>query len=69
MELNREDFRAISYDAPLRTSVYRWYGRCNPDRSSLQDEFREGRPNSVIVPETIDDVRQLILQDRHVTYR
>ena len=33
------------------------------------DEFREGRPKSVVVPETIDDVRQLILQDRHVTYR
>ena len=38
-------------------------------RSSLQDEFREGRPKSVVVPETIDDVRQLILHDRHVTYR
>ena len=34
-----------------------------------QDEFREGRPKSVVVPETIDAVRQLILQDRHVTYR
>ena len=33
------------------------------------DEFHEGRPKSVVVPETIDDVRQLILQDRHVTYR
>ena len=38
-------------------------------RSSLQDEFREGRPNSVVVLETIDAVRQLILQDHHVTYR
>ena len=34
--------------------------------NSLQDEFREGRPNSVVVPETIDAVSQLILQDRHV---
>ena len=38
-------------------------------RSSLQNEFREGRPNSVVVPETIDAVRQLILQVRHVSYR
>ena len=38
-------------------------------RSSLQDEFREGRPKSIVVPETIDAVRQLILQDRHVNYR
>ena len=41
----------------------------NRYRSSLQDEFREGRPKSVVVPETIDAVCQLILQDCHVTYR
>ena len=32
----------------------------------MQDEFREGRPKSVVVPETIDAERQLILQDRQV---
>ena len=37
--------------------------------SLLQDEFHDGRPKSVVVPETIDAVRQLILQDCHVTYR
>ena len=41
----------------------------NQGRNSLQDEFREGRSKLVAVPETIDAVRQLILQDRHVTYR
>ena len=56
-------------EAPSRTSVYRWYGEFNRGRSLLQDEFHEGRLTSVVVPETIDVVRQLILQDRHVTYR
>ena len=56
-------------ESPSRTSVYRWYGEFNRGRSSLQEELREGRPKSVVVPETIDTVRQLILQDRHVTYR
>ena len=55
-------------EAPSRTSFYRWYGEFNRGRSSLQDEFREGRPKSFVVPETIDSVRWLILQDRHVTY-
>ena len=41
------------YEAPPRTSVYRWYDEFNQGRSSLQDEFREGLPKSVIVPETI----------------
>ena len=45
------------------------YGEFNRGRSSLQDEFREVHPKSVVVPETIDAVRQLILQYHHVTYR
>ena len=56
-------------EAPSRTSVYHRFDEFNRGRSSLQDEFREGHPKSVVVPETIDAVRQLILQDRHVTYR
>ena len=56
-------------EVPSRTSVYRWYAEFNRSRSSLQDEFREGLPKAVVVPETIDAVSQLILQNRHVTYR
>ena len=56
-------------ETPSRTSVYLWYDEFNLGRSSLKNEFREGRPKSVVVPKTIDAVRQLILQDRHVTYR
>ena len=53
---------------PSRISVYRLYFEFNRGRSSLQDEFREGRPKSAVVSETIDAVRLLILQDRHVAY-
>ena len=38
------------------------YGEFNRRRSSLQNEFREGRPKSVVVPVTIVAVRQLILK-------
>ena len=37
----------FGYEAPLSTSVC----RC---RSSFQDEFHEGCPKSVVVPETND---------------
>ena len=56
-------------EAPSRTIVYRRYSEFNRGRSSLQDEFCVDRPKSVVVLETIDAVCQLILQDRHVTYR
>ena len=58
----------FGYESPSRTCVYRWYFEFNRDRSILQDEFREGHPKAVVVLETIDAVRQLILQDRHATY-
>ena len=52
-------------EAPSKTSVYRWHGEFNRGRSSLQDEFRKGRLKSVVVPEIIDAMRQLIWQHRH----
>ena len=81
MELNSEHFHAIifcnfrrglaaqqcidelnsiiDYEVASRTGVYRWSGEFNQGRSSFQDEF----------PETVIALGQLILQDRHVTYR
>ena len=38
-------------------------GMVNSMDGSLQHEFRDCRSKSVIVPETIDAVRQLILKD------
>ena len=65
-----DEFNSIFGDeAPSNTSVYRWYAEFNRGRSSPQDEFRESRPKSIIFPKTINAVRQLILKDRHVTYR
>ena len=81
MELNREHFHAIFFcnfrcgltqlnsifgtTAPSRTSVYQWYGEFNGGLSPLQDEFCEGHSKSLVVPEAN---RQLILQERHMTY-
>ena len=59
-----EEHNSIFNDeAPSRTSIYRWYFEFNRSRSSLQGEFREGRPKSVVVLETTDAVRHRILQD------
>ena len=64
-----DELNSIGDEAVSTINVYRWYGELNRERSSSQDGFREGRSKLVVVPETINAVSQLILQDRHVTYR
>ena len=44
-----------------------WSNEFSSGRRSLKDKVREGRPKTAIVPENIDAVRELIMQDRHVT--
>lgn len=53
--------------APHRTTVFRWFAKFNRGRRSLKDEIHKGRPKSVVLPENIDAVREMIRLDRHVT--
>ena len=46
-----------------------WFNEFNCGRRSLKDEVREGCPKKAVVSENIDGVRELIMQNRHVTYR
>ena len=50
---------------PSYSTVRNCFNEFNPGRSSLKDEFREGRPKAAVVSENIDAVRELIMQDRH----
>lgn len=69
----KECFKSLSStfgdEAPSLASVYNWYNEFKRGRRSLKDESHEGRPKSAVVPENIDAVRELIADDRHVTYR
>lgn len=56
-------------EAPTLQTIYDWYNEFKRGRRSLQDEFREGRSKTAVVPENIDAVREMIMQDRHVTDR
>ena len=52
--------------APSYKIVKNWFNEFNRGGRSLKDEVREDTPKAVIVPENIDAVRDLIMQDRHV---
>jgi [histone H3]-lysine36 N-dimethyltransferase SETMAR len=60
---------AFGDEAPSRTTVFRWYQEFKFGRNSLSDEFREGRPSTSKTAENVDTVREMIMVDRHVTYR
>ena len=54
--------------APFYSTVKNWFNEFSYARRSLKDELREGRSKTAIVSENIVAVRELIMQDRHVTY-
>jgi [histone H3]-lysine36 N-dimethyltransferase SETMAR len=56
-------------EAPSRAAVYRWYSEFQRGRTSLGKQYGGGPSKTAVVPENIDAVRQLIKEDRHVTYR
>ncbi|GBO99757.1 Voltage-dependent calcium channel type D subunit alpha-1, partial [Eumeta japonica] len=56
-------------EAPSKTIVCHWLSEFNRGRSMLTDQFKEGHPKSGVVSQNIDAVRELIMQDGHVTYR
>jgi len=44
-------------EAPSFSTVKNWFNEFNRGSRSLNDEFREGRPKTAVVPENIDAVR------------
>lgn len=50
----------------LYKTVYDWFSKVQLDRGSINDEFREGWPKSVEIPNTIDVLRNMSEEDRQV---
>ena len=57
------------HEAPSYGTAINCFNDFNCERRSLNDEIRQGPAKKVVVSENIDAVRELIMQDRHVTYR
>ncbi|XP_040578323.1 uncharacterized protein [Lepeophtheirus salmonis] len=55
-------------EAPSYSTGKNWINEFNRGQHSLKDKFRECHPKTVVVPESIDPVREVTMQDRHLTY-
>ena len=65
-----DDLKSLFGDkAPSYSTMKNWFNEFNCGRRLLKDEIRVGPPKTTVAPENIDAVRDLIMQDRHVTYR
>lgn len=65
-----EEMTSVFHDeAPCLRTVERWYLEFQRGHTSLSDKSREGRPKTAFTEDNIAAVRQLIIEDRHVTYR
>lgn len=60
---------AFGDGAPTQSTVYGWFAKFKRGHTSLNDEFREGRPRTAVVPENIDAVRNMIETEPQATYR
>ena len=52
-----------------RKCVYEWFKRFREGKETTEDEPRSGRPTTSRTPEIIENVRQLLAQDRQLTRR
>ena len=53
-------------ETPHKATIYRWYNKFNRGRSFLNDKFKEGRSKSVMMPENIDAIREMMKFFRHL---
>ena len=55
--------------APSYTTVIFWAAELIPDRKSLGDDERSGRPKTASTDENISKVHQIVLNDRRIKVR
>ncbi|PNF21909.1 hypothetical protein B7P43_G03600 [Cryptotermes secundus] len=61
--------QAICENSLCQTQTYSWYKRFKNGRTSTDDDDRSGRPSTATKPENVAKVRDLILQDRRLTFQ
>jgi transposase len=61
--------KAHGNDSLSRSTTFEWFKRFREGRESLEDDERSGRATTSRSEQTIQKVRQLVMQDHHITLR
>jgi len=55
--------------SPSLSTIKKWAAEFKRGRTSLQDDLREGRPKSTPPPEIIEQMHDMVLDDRRMKVR
>lgn len=65
-EIFDELTQTMANDCPSYSTVKSWVAEFRRGRKSTEDEERCGRPKTVVTPETVDRVHDMIIADRRI---
>jgi histone-lysine N-methyltransferase SETMAR len=68
-EIHLKFMEVYGDSSPSFSTIKKWAAEFKRGRTSLEDEPREGRPKSAITPEIIEQVHDMVLDDRRMKVR
>jgi len=60
-------FIKVYGESPSFSTIKKWAAEFKRGRTSLEDDPRKGRPKSATTPEIIEQVHDMVLDDRRIT--
>lgn len=61
--------KCFGNDSLKKTVVYQWHERFKSGRESIEDDERSGRPSTSKTDENIDEVKEMLVNNRKLTIR
>jgi histone-lysine N-methyltransferase SETMAR len=68
-EIYSKFIKVYGDSSPSFSTIKKWAAEFKRGRTSLEDDPREGRPKSATTPEIIEQVHNMVLDDRRMTVR
>jgi len=68
-EIHSKFIKVYGDSSPLFSTIKKWAAEFKRGRTGLEDDPREGRPKSVTTPEIIEQVHDMVLDDRRMKVR
>ena len=60
---------AYGESAMSETRVYEWYKRFQNGREDVEDEERPGCPSTSTTDKNVEKVKEMVMNDRRITFR